>query len=55
MSDKRIMSHYGHAIWYGDGVFMVAKGDGTDKYFSTLEDAMRYCEERPRGKKKVKA
>lgn len=45
MKDKRIMSYFHHVIWYGDGVYMFAKGDGTDYYFDTLEEAMKKIEE----------
>lgn len=45
MKDVRIMSHYGRVIWYNDGAFMVAKGDGTDKYFGSLEAAMKWIED----------
>lgn len=46
MKGKRIMSYMGKVIWYCDGSFMVAKGDGTDEYFSTIEDAMKWIEGR---------
>lgn len=48
MKGKRVMSYMGSVIWYYDGSFMVAKGDGTDKYFGTIEDAMKWIEERRR-------
>lgn len=39
--DKRIMSYRGHVIWANGYGFAVAlKGDGTDTYFRTLDDAM---------------
>ena len=51
MKSKRIMSHYGRVIWWYDGAFMVAKGDGTDEYFGSLKEAMEWIEAR-RGKRK---
>lgn len=44
---KHFMSFKKKAIYYGkldDGTmyYMVAKGDGTDKYFVELKDAMNY-------------
>lgn len=44
MKSKRFMSHRGHVIWYYDGAYMVAKGDGTDEYFSTWQAAMEYID-----------
>ena len=47
---KKFMSYNGSAIYYGvvDGniVYAVAKGDGTDKYFSSWEDAMDFIDSR---------
>ena len=55
--DKHFMSVAGRAIWYtrtndGDVVYMVAKGDGTDKYFSDWRDAAQYCYDHPRKSRK---
>lgn len=50
MKDKKVASWYGRAIWKNDYCFMVAAGDGTDHYFSTIEEAMEWCEKNPRGK-----
>ena len=44
MRGKRVMSHLGHVVWYCDGAFMVARGDGMDEYFSDLESAMAWIE-----------
>lgn len=52
MKDKKVMSWYGRAIWMNEYGFMVAKGNGTDEHFETIEEAMKYCEEHPRGKRK---
>lgn len=52
MKDKRVMSWFGRAIWKNEWCYMVAKGDGTDKRFETIEEAMKYCEEHPRANKK---
>ena len=41
---KRVMSYLGKVIWMNEYGFMVAKGDGTDVYFETIEDAMDYIE-----------
>lgn len=54
--DRIFMSHCGRAIWYrkdGDGniLYMVAKGDGTDEYFTDWHDAFEYCEQLPRRRK----
>ena len=38
------MSYLGRVIWYCNGAFMVAKGDGTDEYFGSIEDAMKWIE-----------
>ena len=48
--DKRIMNYMGRVIWYNADydVFMVAKGDGTDERFPTIEKAMGYIEEHPK-------
>lgn len=46
MKDKRFMSYKGHVIWYNEYGYMVAKGDGTDEYFSDWKDAMEYIERR---------
>ena len=46
MKSKRLMSYFGHVIWRnGNGYYTVAKGDGTDEVFETIEDAMAYIEE----------
>lgn len=44
MKDKRLMSYLGRVIWMNECGFMVAKGDGTDEYFETIEEAMDYIE-----------
>ena len=48
------MSHKGRRIRYRmvdlELVYMVAKGDGTDEYFSCWEDALEWIEEHPRRK-----
>ena len=44
MKDKRVMSYMGRVIWMNENCFMVAKGDGTDEYFETIEQAMDYIE-----------
>ena len=48
--DKIFMSYNKHVIWYttlesGERVYMVAKGDGTDSYFYSWEDAMNWIDE----------
>lgn len=45
MRDKRIMNYLGRVIWMSEYGFMLAKGDGTDEYFSTIEEAMIYIED----------
>lgn len=45
MKDRLFMSYRHHAIWYGCGAYMVAKGDGTDYYFSNHKDAMNKIDE----------
>ena len=46
MKAKRLFSHFGHVIWKNkEGYFTVAKGDGTDEIFETIEQAMKYIEE----------
>ena len=45
--DRVFMSHRGKRIWYsrlesGDIIYMVANGDGTDKYFTDWKDAMEW-------------
>lgn len=47
--DKVFMSYKRHRIWYGvtddgDIVYMVARGDGTDEYFSSWEDAFEWID-----------
>ncbi len=49
--DKRIMSYEHHVIWYGDGFFSFAKGDGTDYYCETLEEAMEKIDKIEENKK----
>ena len=54
--DKVFMSHMGKRIWYtvsddGSVMYMVAKGDGTDKYFSDWRDAFEWIEQK-KGEKK---
>ena len=50
------MSYAGRRIWYivlddGQIVYSVAKGDGTDEYFTDYRDAFEWIEKhkRPRG------
>lgn len=48
---KIFMSWHGKRIWYtksedGDVVYMVAKGDGTDEYFSDWKDAAAWIDKR---------
>ena len=48
--DRVFMSHNGKRIWYtrtpeGDTLYMVAKGDGTDEYFTDWRDAMKWIDE----------
>lgn len=46
MKDKRFMSYRGHVIWYNDCGFMVALDrDGTDRFFSTWQEAMKAIDE----------
>lgn len=45
MKSRRIMNYLGRVIWMNELGFMVAKGDGTDEYFKTIEEAMKYIEE----------
>ena len=45
MKHIKFLSHRNHAIWYGDGVYMVAKGDGTDEYFTDWKDAMKWIDQ----------
>ena len=47
--DKVFMSYKGKRIWYtksddGEILYMVAKGDGTDEYFTDWRDAMDWIE-----------
>ena len=43
---KRVMSYFKKQIYKNEyGYYMVAKGDGTDEIFETVEEAMRYIEE----------
>lgn len=48
--DKVFLSWNGHAIWYrvidGDITYMVARGDGTDEYFTDWEEAIKYIDKR---------
>ena len=46
MKDRRVMSYFGKVIWTDGNYFMVAKGDGTDEIFETIEDAMRWIEQK---------
>ena len=53
MSKERVlMSHMGRRIRYmmvdSDVVFKVANGDGTDEYFSSWQDAVKWIEKHPR-------
>lgn len=54
MRDKRIMSYIGRVIWYSDGVYMVAKGDGTDIYFDSLHSAMDWIKNNRKEKDNAK-
>ena len=52
--DKVFMSHRGKRIWYtrtGDGepLYMVARGDGMDEYFTDWKDAMDWIDKRKDG------
>ena len=38
------MSWEHHIIWTDGEVFMVAKGDRTDEYFETIEEAMDWID-----------
>ena len=54
--DRVFMSHNGKRIWYtitpdGDVLYMVAKGDGTDKYFTDWEEAMNWIDAKKQGRK----
>lgn len=44
MKNKRVMSYLGRVIYMNEYGFMVAKGDGTDEYFVSIEEAMNYIE-----------
>ena len=46
MKDIRFMSHREHVIWYNRYAdsYMVAQGDGTDKFFSDWHDAMEWID-----------
>lgn len=48
------MSYLGKVIWFNDYGFMVAKGNGTDEYFETIEDAMIYIEKIKEKKNEIK-
>ena len=48
--DRVFMSHRRRRIWYsrsedGDVLYMVARGDGTDQYFTDWEDAMNWIDD----------
>ena len=45
-SDISFMSYKGKAIWYSpvSDCYMVARGDGTDEYFSDWKDAMKWID-----------
>ena len=53
MRIRKFMTHKGHAIYYKPYMdcdeevpaYAVAKGDGTDEYFRSWEDAMDWIEE----------
>ena len=49
--DIRVMNYFGHVIWYYEGAYMVAKGDGTDEYFDDIHAAMDWIDKRWRNKK----
>lgn len=51
MKDKVFMSYNGKRIWYNvmeDGTiyYMVARGDGTDEYFTSWEAACEWIDNR---------
>lgn len=52
MKDKRIMSYFHRVIWKNECVYMVAKGDGTDEYFETIDEAMEWIEKEAEKKAK---
>ena len=52
MKDKRVMSYLGRVIWMNGGVFKVAKGDGTDEYFESIEEAMDWIEKKREANKR---
>ena len=46
LNNERVMSYLGKVIWKNAYGYMVANGDGTDKYFETCADAMKYIEDK---------
>ena len=52
---KRFMSHRGHVIYYNAFGFMVAKGDGTDEYFTTWQQAAEWIDKKEDAKQKERA
>ena len=51
MKDRYFMSYRKHAIWYNDGIYMVAKGDRTDQIFSSYLEAMEWIDQIENAKK----
>lgn len=49
------MSHRGHVIYYNAFGFMVAKGDGTDEYFTTWQQAAEWIDKKEDAKQKERA
>ena len=41
---KRVMSYFGHVIWYTGFSYCFANGDGTDNHYLTIEEAMKAIE-----------
>lgn len=50
---KRFMSYKRKTIWYYDGAYMVARGDGTDEYFTTWQDAMDWIDGNKKEERKM--
>lgn len=49
--DRRVMNYFGRVIWVNEFGYMVARKDGTDEYFATIQQAMKYCEENPKSRR----
>jgi len=46
MKDRRLFTYLGHVIWTNEfGHYGFAKGDGTDDWYETIEEAMKAIEE----------